>query len=120
MINDVCTAKKEELLTLPRKPLSEERIYKYIMIVPTKRKHDSGWRLMALIGATKVDEHKYRPTELIGFCDDIHWIIPKDVKPYETLRTDMTLSNCIRVWSDYYKMQVGCVTSSTDIILIKE
>lgn len=120
MINDVCTAKRKELLALPQKPFSEERIYEYIIIVPTRRKHESGWRLMALIGATKVNEHKYEPTELIGYCDDINWILPKDVKYHEALRTDMTLSNCTRIWSNYYKMKVGCVTSSTDIILIKE
>lgn len=120
MIDDICNAKREELLALPQKPFNEERIYEYIVIVPTRRKHESGWRLMALIGATKIDENKYRPTELIGYCDDINWIIPKDVKLHETLRTDMTLSNCTRVWSNHYKMKVTCCLSSTDIILIKE
>lgn len=121
MINNIRTAKRDELLSLPQKPFSEIRTYEYIVIVPTRRKHDSGWRLMALIGATKGDDNKYRPTELIGYCDDINWIFPDNVhncKYLNRLRTDMTISNCCRVWSDIFKFQVGCCCSSTDIKLI--
>jgi hypothetical protein len=127
MIDDICNAKREELLALPQKPFSEERIYEYIVIVPTKRTHDSGWRLMALIGATKVDNNKYRPTELIGYCDDINWILPENknnsnsiIEKYKhRIRTDMTLSNCIRMWSYNHVFKVGCCTSSVDITIIK-
>lgn len=121
MINDICTAKRKELLALPQKPFSEVRKYAWILIVPTNRKHDSGWRLMALIGCTKGDDNKYRPTELIGYCDDINWIFPDNIHYYKylnRLRTDMTISNCCRVWSDVFSFQVGCCLSSTDIKLI--
>lgn len=116
---DVAKIKQSELLALPHKPFSEVRTYDYIMICPTKKKHDSGWRLMAIIGGKKVDEKHYEPVEVIGYCDDINWILPSNAKCFEALRTDMTLSNCVRIWSNYYEFQVGCVTSSTDINVIK-
>lgn len=121
MIDNVCIAKIKELLALPQKPFNEIRTYEYILIVPTRIKHDSGWRLMALIGGTKEDDNKYRPTELIGYCDDINWILPDKINALaylNRLRTDMTLSNCCRVWSNYFLFQVGHCLSSTDIKLI--
>lgn len=128
MIDNICNAKREELLALPQKPFNEERIYQYILVVPTKRKHDSGWRLMALVGGTKITDNIYKPTELIGYCDDINWILPENknnskniIERYKNrIRTDMTLSNCIRMWSNNHVFKVGCCTSSVDIEIIKE
>lgn len=127
-MSNICNIKRDELLSLPQKPFNEERIYQYILIVPTRRKHDSGWRLMALIGATKGDDNTYRPKELIGYCDDINWILPENknnskniIETYKNrIRTDMTLSNCIRMWSDNHVFKVGRCTSSVDITIIEE
>jgi len=41
---------KNELLKLPLRKWSEESIYDGIIILPTRKKHDSGFTLMAIIG----------------------------------------------------------------------
>lgn len=112
------TIKREELLNLPQKEFNKVETYAWIIVVPTRQKHDSGWRLMALVGGKKVDNH-YEPIELIGYCDDINWKFPITINN-NILRSDMTLSNCLRIWSDYYSFRVGMCTSSVLIELIED
>ena len=110
--------KREELLNLPQKEFNKIEVYDWIIVVPTRRKHDSGWRLMALVGGKKVGKH-YEPVELIGYCDDINWRFPKNMN-HNILRSDMTLSNCIRFWSNNHSFKVGTCLSSTDIEIIED
>lgn len=118
---DICKLKKDELLSLPRKPFNEPHVYESIIVVPTRKKHDSGWRLMALIGCEEIDGKHCIPTQVIGYCDDINWLFDKvSPKYHQALRCDMLLSNCIRFWSNYFNFEVGCVCSSTDINLIPD
>ena len=112
------TIKREELLNLPQKDFNKIETYEWIIVVPTRRKHDSGWRLMALVGGKKVGDH-YEPVELIGYCDDINWKFPKNMN-HNILRSDMTLSNCIRIWSNNHVFKVGTCISSTDIEIIED
>lgn len=77
---------------------------------------------MALVGGKKVGDH-YEPVELIGYCDDINWKLPKNTNSnpyYNVLRSDMTLSNCIRFWSSHHSFKVGLCLSSTDIEIIED
>lgn len=112
------TIKREELLNLPQKEFNKVETYAWIIVVPTRQKHDSGWRLMALVGGKKVGNN-YEPIELIGYCDDINWKFPITINN-NILRSDMTLSNCLRIWSDYYSFRVGMCTSSVLIELIED
>ena len=112
------TIKREELLNLPQKDFNKIETYEWIIVVPTRQKHDSGWRLMALVGGKKVGDH-YEPVELIGYCDDINWKFPKNMN-HNILRSDMTLSNCIRIWSNNHVFKVGTCISSTDIEIIED
>lgn len=114
---DIVNLKRKELLSLPLKKDSNIKEYESIIVVPTNRKHDSGWRLMALIGIEKIDK-VYTPTEIIGYCDDINLILPNKCYSYEPIRYDMLLSNCIRMWSRNYVFKVGMCLSSTDIYVI--
>ena len=116
-MTDIVNFKRKELLNLPHKKDINLKEYESIIIVPTKYKHDSGWRLMALIGVEKIDK-KFIPTEIIGYCDDIHLILPIKCHTYEPIRYDMLLSNCIRMWSYNYVFKVGMALSSTDIYVI--
>ena len=118
-MTDIVNLKRKELLSLPHKENYDIKEYDFIIIVPTNRKHDSGWRLMALIGAEKIGK-KYTPTEVIGYCDDINLILPENTSKYKPIRYDMLLSNCIRMWSHCYKFAVGMCLSSTDIHIIED
>lgn len=126
MIKDRQYYKRDELLALPSKPFTEIRTYESIIVVPTKRKHDSGWRLMAIIGCNKVDKNYNVPIEIAGYCDDINFIIPKtnggrnNVPPEycDYIHSDMLLSNCIRFWSNYHDFRIGCCCSSTEIEIV--
>jgi len=119
---DYTKLKKEDLLKLPLKPFIEIKTYDCLLIVPTRRKHDSGWRLMAIVGCDQTG-----PIEIAGYCDDINLILPKSNKVYNKFSTeyynavhyDMILSNCIRFWSNGYKFVIGCGCSTTDVKLIK-
>lgn len=111
--------KQKDLLALPVKEFAKIEQYESIIIVPTKKKHDSSWRLMAIIGCKQNDEQHNVPVEIAGYCDDINWIFQSNNKRLEYLRSDMTLSNCIRFWSSYHRFEVGMCCSSTDIKVIK-
>ena len=117
MERNLANIKRDELLKLPEKEITKVETYEWIIVVPTRRKHDSGWRLMALIGGQKVWDH-YEPVELIGYCDDINWKFPNNTN-HDILHSDMTLSNCLRFWSDHHKFRVGICTSSTTIEIIE-
>lgn len=118
MERNLANIKRDELLKLPEKEFNKVERYDWIIVVPTRRKHDSGWRLMALIGGKKVGDH-YEPVELIGYCDDINWKFPITINN-NILRSDMTLSNCIRIWSNNHVFKVGTCLSSTDIEIIED
>ena len=117
MERNLANIKRDELLKLPEKEITKVETYEWIIVVPTRRKHDSGWRLMALVGGKKVGKY-YKPVEVIGHCDDINWKFPENMN-HNILRSDMTLSNCLRFWSDYHKFRVGTCTSSTTIEIIE-
>jgi len=116
-MTSIVNLKRKDLLSLPLKKDSNIKEYENIIVVPTNKKHDSSWRLMALIGVEKIDK-VYTPTELIGYCDDINLILPDKCYRYEPIRYDMLLSNCIRMWSHHYVFAVGMTLSSTDIHVI--
>ena len=118
MAIDYTKLKREDLLNLPEKPFTEVKTYDCLLIVPTRRKHDSGWRLMAIVGCS----YKTGPIEIAAFCDDIQLVLPQKVGvnyAYNIIHYDMILANCIRYWSNGYQFQIGCGCSTTDVKLVK-
>jgi hypothetical protein len=100
---------REELLRLPVRSWDAVGKYKSIVIVPTDELHDSGWRLMAIIGCDDDNE----PKEIAAFCDDIQWLTP---------RTDWGLNcdmlprcNCMRFHSWEFSFVVGMSLSTTEV-----
>lgn len=118
---DIALLKQKDLLSLPQKPFSEVHIYDSIIVCPTRKKHDSGWRLMALIGCKRIDDYS-TPVHIIGYCDDINWRCETimAIDTINSIRCDMTLSNCIRFWSNDFEFKVGMVVSSTDIYISRK
>jgi hypothetical protein len=102
--------KKKELLKLPQRKWDEIKRYHSILLVPTGRKHDSGWMLIALVGMNNNDE----PEEIAAFCDDVCWVNLPD-KEWE-IRTDCFYpSGIMRVWGNKGKFEVGLSLSSTSV-----
>jgi hypothetical protein len=120
------TYKRKNLLALPERRWNEETIYDSILIVPTGRKHDSGYALIAIVGTIN-----YRPAEIAAYCDDINWITPESTTvgsstyPFQyqiaDFHSDMFYpSNILQMWSRNGKFKVGYSSSSTDITFIKD
>ena len=57
---------KEELLQLPEREWNKISKYCAVLFVNTKKKHDSGYNLFAIIGC----EDGVHPTEICGYMDD--------------------------------------------------
>jgi hypothetical protein len=121
---------RKQLLALPQRKWDVVTVYDSVYIVPTGKKHDSGYATMAIIGVSYVEKHEVG--EIAACCDDINWSFP--IKhPYDVirpgrhstiLRTDMFFpSNIIRMWGSgkaYFsgRFKVGISLSSTDIELV--
>lgn len=102
--------KRKELLDLPFRKWDEVKAYTSIAVVPSGKKHDSGWALMYIIG---LDSEK-RPVEIAAACDDICWEIPAAAG--HNFRNDMFYpSGIIHFWSNGYSFKVGASLSSTDV-----
>jgi hypothetical protein len=110
--------KKKELLDLPVRKWDDVKSYDSIIVCPTAKRHESGYRLMAIIGCVSLE-----PIEIAAYCDDLNFLIFDKVEPdyYPSpFRADMILSNCIHFHSNHYRFQVGLSLSSTDIAIIKQ
>lgn len=121
-IDSIHSYKKKDLLELPVRDWNEKGShYSSLLIVPTRKKHDSGWTVIAIVG---VDD-KFLPVEIAAYCDDIYWCIAKDalVVEYEGtfdgfVRTDCTYpSGIIHVWKNGIEFEVGASLSSTDVTM---
>ena len=105
---------RKEFLALPVRKWDMKSEYDSLTIVPTYRVHDSGYRLMAIVGHI----NKEGPKEIAAFCDDIDWRIPMPLDTW--IRTDMTTtSNCAHMWGNGLRFRVGCSVSSTEVEVLK-
>ena len=110
---------RKELLALPVCKFTEQKSRKYaaLLIVPANKLHESGYRLMAIVGLDK----KGKPIEIADFCDDIEWKVPKIKTDYylSPLRTDMYPDiNCIHAWTHYgYFTVCGCSSAEVTLVL---
>lgn len=116
---------KKELLASPeRASESEGRRYKTILLVPSGRKHESGYMSIAVIGAySGGKDGKETKYEICGYPDDINWIIPSTItgRTYTTpnLRTDCFYpSGVMQFWYRNHDFIVGEAYSSMEIILL--
>lgn len=106
--------KVKELRGLPVRKWDETKTYTSIAVIPSGKKHDSGWALMYIIGF----DDKMKPIEIAAVCDDICWSIPDATDYY--FRSDMFYpSGVIHFWSNKYHYKVGISLSSTDVTLVK-
>ena len=104
---------RKQFLELPVRAWNETKDYSAIIVVPTGRKHDSGFALMALVGC----DEKGVPSEIAAYCDDIQWITKVTVYGF---RCDMFYKNrCLRFHSNEFKFRVGRSLSTTEVGFVK-
>lgn len=111
---------KRELLNLPQRPWHiKESKYDGLLLVSTKRKHDSGYCEFAVVG-----ERKGCPVELIGYMDDFRFgNILKEVIikiPAMTLAIDCSMRGVFRIHAIGLKFCVGENLSTTNWWIEKE
>jgi len=112
MKNNWLKMNKTELLALPVREWASNTIYDWLLIVPTRLKHDSGFACIAIIGC-KGDE----PVEICAYPDDLQMpVIPDNW----SVRMDCSYpKGILRFWSNRYKFQVPRALSSTEIKLVR-
>ena len=121
---------RKALLKLPSRKWDQTAIYDWLYLVPTGRKHDSGYMQIAIVGVEQRKTGNF--AELAAWQDDIGWSFPLK-HPYDrhgqgvhktVMRTDCEFpSGIMRIWASgehYFKgrFKVGCALSSTDVSLI--
>lgn len=101
--------KLSELMNLPVRKWDEITEYDSLLITKTRRAHESGWRIMMIIGC-----NNSVPVEIASnCCEDIGWKIDHS---YGAIRFDCPMqSGVIHVWSRIFKFRVGVALSSTEI-----
>ena len=113
----------KELMALPVRRWDEEKEYESLLLISTRKKHDSGWAVMAIIGV-----RNGQPEEIAAACcDDIEWKLPPmntgGVSQWDIgqFRTDCALrSGALHVWQSYAKFRVGKALSSTTIEMLRD
>lgn len=114
---------KRELLALPHREWdATEEEYDSLLIFPTGRKHESGWKGMAIVGCRNMI-----PVEICSSCsDDIEWKLPT-MKTFGQrkewsigqMRMDCTPeAGILHAWCRDGKFRVGCAISSITVDLI--
>ena len=88
--------------------------YDALLVVPTREIHDSGWRLMAIVGCI----NGKGPVEIAAHCDVVDF---QNVNsPRTIIKTDMDPNNnCVRVFSNTARFLVGTSLSSTDVTILE-
>ena len=106
---------KKELLKLPQRKWNKETTYLSILFVNTKRKHDSGYNLFAIIGC----EDGQHPTEICGYMDDFRFDpYNKDKELSDTVMSsditfDCSMKGIFRMHSRR-KIHIGSSCSTTN------
>ncbi len=113
------------LLSLPERPWDEVSTYDWLYLVPTRRKHESGFMQIAVVGVTRIGEKWI--SEIAAYCDDVNWKFTEETVPKSLfnlipiLRTDCEYpSGIMRFWRHKTRFQVGVSISSVDVTLVKE
>ncbi len=113
---------RKELMALPVREWGISSEYDSLLLLNTRKKHDSGWAVMAIIGVSAG-----KPVEIAcNCCDDIEWKFPPmktigDWKPVSIgqMRMDCAFSSgALHAWKHQAKFRVGVALSSTEIELL--
>ncbi len=106
---------RAQLLLLPRRQWDLESEYDSVLLLSTRRAHDSGWATMVVVGV-----RDQAPVEIAcAVCDDISWQLPlhgPDIS--KQLRMDCVLkSGAFHAWAPWARFLVRAGLSSLTIEL---
>ncbi len=112
---------RKELMALPVRPWGGESLYDSLLLTSTRKKHDSGWAVIAIIGVVKNQPHEIAAC----CCDDIEWKFPTMVEYGKSrytigqVRMDCAMkSGAMHFWQRNAKFKVGMALSSTTVEMI--
>ncbi len=112
-------ATRKELMALPERAWDKPERYDTILLFPSKRKHDSGFARMVIIGC-----RDGMAVEIaVSSPDDLNWHVP-NMHDYGTftlanLKTDCYLKNGgLQFWAHGKQFLFTCELSSTDIYIV--
>lgn len=101
---------RKELLSLPVRTWNSKSVYDSIIVIPSNKKHESGYALMAIVGVIKGT-----PKEIAALCDDLIM-----EPPVSCISCDMSFGhNILRFHSYLGKFLVGHSLSSTTVTVLK-
>lgn len=102
--------KRKDLLKLPVRDWDKDSTYDSIYLVPSGKKHDSGWMCIAVIGL-----NKSKPVEIAAYPDAINW----EIADTHDFRMDCTYpSGIVHVWARRHRFYVEDALSSLEIKLV--
>lgn len=112
--------RKQLLEVIPRENWYDEIICHSLVIIPTRRKHDSGYRKMDFVAINSNQEPICR---LSGYSDVLDIMESEDFK-HNTFTRAMCIdclpkSGLLRLWSPYHNIKCGPALSSFEISLTK-
>lgn len=107
--------KRKDLLALPERNWQTPSQYDSLILVDTRKKHDSGFGWMALVGV-----RDQVPVEIAAHCDDLEWIVdaPTMCASFKlaNLRMDLLRGcGCVHAWTRHGVFKVGTSLSSTEV-----
>lgn len=113
---------RQKLLALPgRKWDDDSRLYDSLLVFSARRKHDSGWSQIVVVGCIK-----QQPVEICVACaDDLEWLSPPPIVAGETYRMGQMRTDCLfpagilHAWSREHRFKVGAALSSVTIELVR-
>lgn len=108
--------KRSDFDTLPhRASWNMETVYDTILLFPTKRKHDSGYACMMIVGVNGGNAVEIAANG----PDDICWHVPAKTHVYRpNLRNDCILKNGGMQFHGHGKFKVGRLLSSIDVTFL--
>ncbi len=112
---------RDELLKLPTRAWDADSEYDSLLLLSTRRKHDSGWAIMAIVGV-----RDGQPVEIAcACCDDIEWKLPTmqtvggGAYSIGQMRMDCAMrSGALHAWARKAKFRVGVALSSVEVELL--
>jgi hypothetical protein len=112
---------RDDLLKLPTRAWDAESDYDSLLLLSTRRKHDSGWAIMAIVGV-----RDGQPVEIAcACCDDIEWRLPPMMTvgggtySIGQMRMDCAMrSGALHAWARKAKFRVGAALSSVKVELL--
>lgn len=123
--------RRDDLLKLPCRAWDAAKTYDFLYIVPTRKKHDSGYSLIAIVGVC-LEDSGAQWAEIAAYCDDVCWTFPtahpydriREGQHHNIMRTDCLFpSGIFRIWGsgEHYftgRFRIGAALSSTTVELV--